>query len=251
MPRCAPSCSPSWPGSPGAGPTSFRWGGGPTGRCSTRPWWRWAGARTRRWGSAGDGWWRWRCSSAPSGCSAGASATSERGPKSCCAVHLLRCGPLLSSSRTPVRSGERASRALQLNLLATFFGSPLVVEPARLTREALRPLHAAAAPAPRLGDAPPAHLAHAEVAPGVAHPVAAGTAGPRREVVGRARAAAVLHHQGQGGGEAHLPPGVDVHGLACRGAGANQVHSAEEGLLFDQRAGAAVAFHGAHPIRED
>jgi len=42
-----------------------------------------------------------------------------------------------------------------------------------------------------------------------------------------------------------------MDGLGGRGARANEVHSAKEGLLFDQRAGPAVAFHGGHPTRKD
>ena len=132
-------------------------------RCSTHRWWRWGGARMPRSGTAGDGWWRWRCCWAPSGCYAGASATSERRLKNGCAAHLLRCGPLLSSSRTCVRCGERASRALHLNLLAAFFSTPLRGDRKTAARlAALRappfvltyPVYAAAKGPPRLAAEP-------------------------------------------------------------------------------------------------
>ena len=195
------------PGSPAAGPTSSRWGRSPTCRCSTHRWSRWAGARMRRSGTAGAGWWRWRCCWGRSGCCAAASATSK------------------------------ARRS--------------VVEPARLPRKALRPLHSTAAPTPGLGHAPSTHRPDPEVTTGVPDPVAAGATRPGREVVGRSRPAPVLHDQGQRGSEPHLPAGIDVDGLASRSPGPNEVHPTQEGLLLDQRAGAAVAFHGAHPIRED
>ena len=42
-----------------------------------------------------------------------------------------------------------------------------------------------------------------------------------------------------------------MDGLGSRRAGANEVHSTQEGLLFDQRAGAAVAFHGGQATGKD
>jgi len=122
----------------------------------------------------------------------------------------------------------------------------LVVQPARLGGQPVRPVDSAAAPAPGLGDAAAAEGPHAELPQGVPHALATRAAAQPREVARLPCLAAVLHHQGEGLGEPDLPARVDVDRRAGPRPGAHEVHATEQGLLLEKRGGTAGAFHASH-----
>src|SRR6185295_12029882 len=179
---------------------------------------RWAGFRTRR--SWTRRWSRWAGARTLHSGTAGGGSSRWR----CCSG----------------RSGSSAGASATSDLVR------FLLEPARLGGQPVRAVNSPAAPAPGLGDPAAAEGPQAELPEGVSHALAPGAAAPARVVGGLTGPAAVLHHQGQGLGEADLPARIDVDRRAGAGPGADEVHAAEQRLLFEERSGTAGAFHEGH-----